>query len=83
MLQQNEVKRISDAFKQLIKLKELRIDRNRLTSVENLINCGALKVLDLSYNQIGSIEVGLFASTVLEAITIGFRGCLDCNSCLN
>ena len=84
MLQQNEIKRICDAFKQLIKLKELRLDRNRLTSVENLVNCGALKILDLSYNHIASLEVR--SSHEPSFTTIRQRSCrdyLDCSAWQN
>ncbi len=57
MLQQNDIKRIPDAFKVLIKLRNVRLDRNRLTSIDNLLNCSALRSLNLSYNQLTSIEV--------------------------
>ena len=57
MLQQNDIRRIPDAFKVLIKLRNIRLDRNRLTSIDNLINCAALRSLNLSYNQLTSIEV--------------------------
>lgn len=55
-LQQNSIKRICDGFKQLIKLREVRLDRNKLSAVENLGRCSALRVVDLSYNQISSVE---------------------------
>lgn len=56
LLQQNGISKIIDAFNSLLKLRELRLDRNKLVCVENIQKCTSLRVLDLSWNKISSVE---------------------------
>jgi Leucine-rich repeat (LRR) protein len=55
-LQQNAIKEIPFSLRGLIKLKELRLDRNKIFYLENLHTCITLKYLDLSWNKIDSID---------------------------
>ena len=55
-LQQNFLTNISDSFRSLNKLVELRLDRNQISKIENLQSCSSLKKLDLSSNRIESLE---------------------------
>ena len=55
-LQQNSITDVPPGFKQLIKLKELRLDRNKLQVVSNLNCCTSLRIIDVSYNRITSLE---------------------------
>lgn len=55
-LQNNRIDSMFDAFKTLTKLRDLRLDSNRITKVESLQNCQALRKLDLSHNALQSID---------------------------
>jgi Leucine-rich repeat (LRR) protein len=57
MLQQNGLCIIPTAFLSFSKLKELRLDRNGIEKLENLSGCSSLKMLDVSYNQLTTLEV--------------------------
>lgn len=56
MLQQNGITNLVTSFTSLAKLRELRVDRNRLSSVDNLSCCTSLRMLDLSWNKISSLD---------------------------
>ena len=56
-LQQNYLKNIPDSFAALIKLRELRLDRNQISSLSNLMTLSNLRNLDISGNNIESLEV--------------------------
>lgn len=68
-IQQNSIQRIGDAFKHMTKLRDVRLDRNKLASVEGLGACSSLRVLDLSYNQIAALD-GLAGLQSLEELKI-------------
>eukprot|EP01036_Dinobryon_divergens_P030739 gene30739-40029_t len=55
-LQQNFISTVPESFRSLNKLVELRLDRNKITKIENLQSCSSLKILDLSSNQIQSLD---------------------------
>lgn len=57
MLQQNGLRAVPSAFLSFNKLKELRIDRNQLENLDNLSGCSSLRMLDVSYNRLTSLEV--------------------------
>ena len=57
MLQQNFLTEISSTFLSFNKLKELRIDRNNIMKLDNLTGCTSLRLLDISYNQLTTLEV--------------------------
>lgn len=56
LLQQNGIASFPTSFKTLKNLRELRVDRNQITSIENLSGCSALRILDLSFNNIESLS---------------------------
>jgi Leucine-rich repeat (LRR) protein len=56
MLQQNGVDAIPIFFSSLNKLRELRLDRNKLLIIDNLSSCSSLRTLDISYNSISSLD---------------------------
>jgi Leucine-rich repeat (LRR) protein len=56
MLQQNGISAIPHGVS-FHKLRELRLDRNQLTSVEPLSSCSNLRKLNLSWNKLSSFEV--------------------------
>ena len=74
MLQQNGLSAVPSAFTSFNKLKELRIDRNQIKKLDNLSGCSSLRLLDISYNQLTSLEVcmtaypNLFRSSCVEII---------------
>ena len=52
------------------KLKELRLDRNQITSLDkHLVSCASLRMLDLSYNKLTSLE-GLSGLQCLEELRV-------------
>ena len=55
LIQQNGVSTIPHAFQSLKHLRELRLDGNGLQSIGNLQNCMALRVVDVSFNQLESL----------------------------
>jgi Leucine-rich repeat (LRR) protein len=55
-LQQNYIKELAFCLRSMQKLKKLRVDKNELTTIENLQSCTSLRYLDLSYNKIESLE---------------------------
>jgi Leucine-rich repeat (LRR) protein len=69
LLQQNGIDSIPKAFQSLIKLKELRLDQNKLTTVKNLSSCSSLKHLNLAYNRLTSI-VGIEGLQSLEVLIL-------------
>jgi len=56
LLQSNELTKISTDFLCLKKLKVLRLDRNKITTLDNLHQCSSLKSLDLSWNKLSTLE---------------------------
>lgn len=75
LLQQNKVKKLETEFLSFKKLRELRLDRNELTSIDNLHCCTALRILDLSWNKIESIE-GLAGLQSLTELRLN-NNCID------
>jgi Leucine-rich repeat (LRR) protein len=57
MLQQNGITDIPYGFRSFNKLKELRIDRNQISDIQNLSCCVSLKFLDVSWNDLTNLEV--------------------------
>lgn len=55
-LQQNGISSIPRGFISFTKLRDLRLDRNNLTSVKHLSSCVSLRILNLSYNKLRSID---------------------------
>lgn len=55
MIQQNGLTNIPSSFRSLKYLRELRVDRNQLTSIKNLSGCCCLRILDISFNDIDSL----------------------------
>ena len=49
MLQQNDLSKLNESLLQLKKLRELRLDHNKITTIECLNNCTSLRTLDLSW----------------------------------
>ena len=56
IVHQNNITEFSENMKCLIKLKELRADKNKIKSIQNLKGCTSLCVLDLSWNNLTSID---------------------------
>ena len=56
IIHQNNITEFSENMKCLIKLKELRADKNKIKSIQNLKGCTSLCVLDLSWNNLTSID---------------------------
>lgn len=69
MLQQNSITEIIFGFEGFKKLRELRLDRNQLTTIDHLQHCSSLRVLDLSWNKITSLE-GLAGLQSLQELKI-------------
>lgn len=67
MIQQNGLTNIPSSFKSLKYLRELRIDRNQLTSIRNLGGCCCLRFLDISFNNIDSL-IGLSGLQSLQEL---------------
>jgi Leucine-rich repeat (LRR) protein len=55
-LNNNRIESVSDVFKSMGKLRELRLDGNRLKKIESLQSCQFLRRLDLSHNAIASVD---------------------------
>lgn len=55
-LQQNKISSINNVFTNLIRLQDLRLDKNRLTKIEHLSQCQALKSLNLSSNILATLD---------------------------
>ena len=56
LLQQNGITKFPISFKSLKYLRELRVDRNQLSSIENLNSCSSLRILDVSFNNLDSLS---------------------------
>ena len=69
MLQQNALTEMPDAFNSLVKLRELRLDRNKIPRIEYLNSCSSLRRLDLSFNKLGSLE-GISGLQCLEELRV-------------
>jgi hypothetical protein len=55
-LQQNGVTQIINCFNNFLKLRDLRLDHNRINTIQNLSRCSSLRTLDLSCNRIQGLE---------------------------
>lgn len=69
MLQQNSLTKIPDDFTTLVKLRELRLDRNKITEIAYLSQCSSLRRLDLSFNRLSSLE-GISGLQCLEELRV-------------
>lgn len=76
MLQQNGISSFCPAFSSFNKLKELRLDRNQLGSIQYLNHCSSLRMLDLSHNHITSLE-GLAGLQNLQELRISHNRLTD------
>ena len=56
LLQQNGITKFPNSFKSLKYLRELRVDRNQLSTIENLNSCTSLRILDISFNNLDSLS---------------------------
>ena len=56
LLQQNGITSFPSSFRGLKNLRELRVDRNQLSTIENLNCCVSLRILDISFNSIESLS---------------------------
>ena len=56
LLQQNGITKFPISFKSLKYLRELRVDRNQLSSIDNLSSCSSLRILDISFNNLDSLS---------------------------
>jgi Leucine-rich repeat (LRR) protein len=68
-LQQNLIQEIPFCFRSFNKLRHLRLDKNRLTTIDNLQGCSSLRILDISFNKLESLEgiAGLQSLVELKA----------------
>lgn len=71
-LQQNGIQEIPIGFQTLTKLKDLRLDNNRITEINNLQSCAQLQKLDLSSNLIESV-FGLQGLQNLEILNLSYN----------
>ena len=55
-LQQNGISKLISAFTNMKKLRDLRLDRNKLQTVDYLHQCSSLRVLDLSWNNLKTLD---------------------------
>lgn len=69
MLQQNQIESIPSALRSLIKLRELRLDRNYLKDLANINTLQNLRFLDVSGNNISSLE-GLSGLQQLQELRV-------------
>ena len=68
-LQQNGIRDLGFSLAGLRSLRLLRLDRNRLSSLPSLQSCSQLKLLDLSFNELSSLE-GLAGLQSLEELRV-------------
>ena len=65
MLHGNEITEMSTDFNSFVNLAQLRLDRNKLTSVGNLTKCRKLERLDLSTNRLSDPKSIIAVSSLL------------------
>jgi Leucine-rich repeat (LRR) protein len=68
-LHQNKITDIDEAFAKLNKLRELRLDKNRISKLINLQGLQALRSLDVSFNAVSSLE-GLSGLQFLRELNV-------------